>query len=189
MTSHESFAEAAAALKERDGVKLIRVAQKLIESEQEPLHASGYLLRGGAFEYGVGDVEKDLQEAVANYRKSAALNPGPIPHWYLGRALLKQGRFDEANDFLTLASSEGAPMDIHVDLGRLHESGPHLDHHTAARHYVTAALRGRRPAINGYIRVLRANGKKIRAAALDGFFLLMTPLLRLVIGKKFETEF
>lgn len=174
------------ALVERKVGDLLSLAEALISSDHAPAHASGYLLRGMAYELGGDGVEQDLERAAADYRKAATLAPDAIPYLYLARTLMKQGgeRHRTALRYIKEAESIRKTPEVDLAYAKYFESGQDPDLVKARHYYTRAALAGRFAGFFGYAQVSRRMGQGVRAACVDCLRLVVGPFLFLLLGRE-----
>ncbi|MCA0199154.1 MAG: hypothetical protein LCH59_13725 [Proteobacteria bacterium] len=185
MKYRSPYAEAAEALRAKDGVALMKKAVELIGSDSDPYRAAGYLLRGGLYEYGATGICRDLDKSIDDYRQATLLSDDAISNWYMGRVLLKSGCHLQARKFLEIACREAHPPDVEIDMGRLYERGLLEDDGLALSYFRKAAIRGRVGGIKGCIRVLINRGDKggqIFASLLAVLYIISIPAIWIVFG-------
>lgn len=186
MKHSDVYGRARKALRGNQAKDVLALSETLIKSDHAPAHASGYLMRGMAYELGGEGIEIDLERAAANYRKAASLAPDAITFLYLARALMKQGgeRHRDALRYIEEARSIRMAPEVDLAYAKYFESGSDPDYVRARNYYLRAALAGRFAGFFGYSAISRKMGQKVRAAFVDGLRLVAAPFLFLLLGKK-----
>lgn len=186
MKHSDVYDSARKALRHSRAEEVLALSETLIKSDHTPAHASGYLMRGMAYELGGDGVERDLARAAESYRKAAYLAPDAITFLFLARALMKQGgdRHREALRYIKEANSLRITPEVHLAYAKYYEGGSDPDYAVARRYYLRAALAGRFAGFFGYSAMSRKMGQNIRAILVDGLRLVAGPLLFLLLGKK-----
>lgn len=186
MKHSDIYGKARKALQDNQAQDVLALSEILINSDHAPAHASGYLMRGIAYELGSGGVERDLERAAANYRKAANLSPDAITFLYLARALMKQEgkRHREALRYIEEAKLIRMVPEVELAYAKYYEGGNDPDYVKARHHYLRAALSGRFAGFFGYAAMSRKMGQKVRAAFVDSLRLVLGPVLLLLLGKQ-----
>jgi len=166
--------------------EVLALSETLIKSDHVPAHASGYLMRGIAYELGGDGVERDLERAASNYRKASSLAPDAITFLYLARALMKQGgdRHREALRYIDEARGLRMMPEVNLAYAMYCEGGANPNYIKARDYYLRAALAGRFAGFFGYSAMSRKMGQNIRATLVDGLRLVTGPFLFLLLGKQ-----
>lgn len=186
MKHSDVYGEARKALQSNQAQEVLALSEALIKSDHAPANASGYLMRGMAYELGGNGVERDLERAAANYRKAASLAPDAITFLYLARALMKQGGDQHRDALRYIDEAKSIRMVPEVDLAyaKYYEDGSTPDYVKAQHHYLRAALAGRFAGFFGYAAISRKMGQNVRATFVDGLWLVVGPILFLLLGKQ-----
>ncbi|MBB3275433.1 MULTISPECIES: hypothetical protein [unclassified Pseudoxanthomonas] len=186
MKHSDTYNDARNAIRSNSAKELLALSETLINSDHTPSHASGYLMRGIAYELGGDDVESDLERAAANYRKAASMVPDAITFLYLARALMKQGgeRHREALRYIDEAKSLRMVPEVNLAYAKYYESSDKPNYAKARHYYLHAALAGRFAGFFGYASMSRKMDQKARAILVDGLRLALGPFLFLLLGKQ-----
>ena len=71
--------------------ELFLLSEELINSDYEPAHPAGYILKGMAYELGGDGIDQNFERAVSCYRESAYLEPTAFAYVAMARATMKKG--------------------------------------------------------------------------------------------------
>ena len=182
--------DAEAAYGRADYPAVIALATQLVRAG-EPWMTSGYLLRGWADENLADASEKDLENAIADFRRLAILAPGTPSLLNLARTLMKQGptHYPAAWAFLGEASAMDHTPEVDLGFAEYHLGAPSGDLRLAQQHFLRAAMAGRFKGFFGYARASRLAGQPGRALLADCLRVVLGPLLWLLLGEKAQYQF
>lgn len=170
---------------QRDFDGLFLQTEILINSKVMAHAYSGYILRGGYYEY-FNDTSDSLLHAVDQYRKAAELKSAPEDYVAMARALIKAGQeyFPEALECLNKGKIIGGNPEIDLGLAIIYSRMEVPDYQLAKKYYFRAAKSGRVQGVFGYAMASRKLGQNFRAIIADIYRILSSPILYLFIGKK-----
>lgn len=155
-----------------------------------PVDARGYFLKGLLYEYGAEGIPVDLAAATDCYRRASRLaHRDAFPFLGMARVLMKQGSENRADVLTLIQSASDANHTPEVDLAfaRYFEIENQIS--DAKKFYFVAAVKGRFAGYFGLASVLRKDGHRVQATAVDGLRLLAGPLLLVFLGKTARSSF
>lgn len=174
------------AIAEERIAELLSLCEILIDSEDESVRPSGYMLKGIAYEIGGDGVDQDLEKAVGYYRQAVYLQPNAMTYVFMARASMKKGAdsFASALHYLKEAEKLSYVPELDIAFGMCYENQPEQDLGLAKKHYLKAALHGRFHGFFGYSSVCKKTGQYGRALLADSVRIVIGPILFLLLGKK-----
>jgi len=188
MSNSQLFTTALACFNRGDKAGAARLADQLICADYSPAHT----LRGLIFEFGGKDVAINLEKALSHYRQAAYSMPSDINFLALARVLMKVGgreNYRTAYRYLEEASKISTSPEISLAYGKYYSTKETPNFSEAKHCYLRAAIAGRVLGITGYSSVLRKAGHRWRAYFVFSLAVVITPIVRLLLGKKSIKDF